>query len=759
MSSLYRKKIMTSLKMSVRLAGSTALYYSGATRMYRASRRKKGADGIAILAYHDIARESHLGLQVPAGVFERQMNYLRKENYNILSLDEAASLLASQEEIPPESVVITFDDGYKSIYTDVFPIVRKYEIPITVFVCTRPVEERTAPFVDAIIHAVKVSQRPGIDLTDWGMGTLGIEGPLEKDEASREIINRSKSFSEEERRRFRDFVFRELGVDGEAEELRDMMLNWEEIIELSREGVSFGSHTVNHPCLAGIPLEEAAREIGESKRILEEKTGREVTSFAYPYGSAGDITREVRDLVEEAGYRCSCVLGGGKNWPGEDPFLLKRKNITDHIKHDFLVPFSKADFAVQVSGIVPSAYDTQAVLPARGEGRINILFIIDQLRGMAGTERHLLYLASGLEKKRYNCYICTFDGREGVMPRAIRERGIPLLDLGLNRIYSPEAPSKAIMLWNFMRRKKIDIVQTYHFKSDTFGVLVARLAGVPCIISSKRDMGDLRSRRQTILSRVMNRYTHGCITVCDRVGERFNRTERIPREKMLTIYNGVDFERFDLDKAPARSRKELGFDESDFVIGTTAIFRPEKAYHILFEAIEMVLPEIRELKVMIMGFGPQYRHFVDYCEKGALREAVTFLGRVSDVETYLPLLDVFCLVPNRNEGFSNAILEAMAMERPVIATDVGGNAEAVVDEETGFIIPPNDAAALASRIRFLYENAGTRKAMGRKAGERAREVFSLDAMIRRHEDLYAELYSRGRCVGQRRESQTMGSQS
>jgi len=738
---LYIKKLNTSLKLSIRLFISTVLYYSGATRLYRGMKRKKGTDGITILAYHDIARESHLGLQVPSRVFDRHMNYLREQNYNIIGLDEAAEILASGKKIPPDTVAITFDDGYKSIYTTVFPIVRKYGIPITVFVSIKPVEENCALFVDSIIYGINNTRKSCIDLTLWDMTRLPLTSRLYKEEASRKIISRSKAMPQKERQRFLDFIFSELGVDRDAEGLKDMMLNWDEIKELSKNGVSFGAHTVNHPCLAGIPLKDADEEISESRKILEEKIGKEVTSFAYPYGSKYDITKGVRDLVEKAGFKCACVLGGGSNTHGEDPLLLRRKNITDHIKHELLVPFSKADFAVQMSGIVPSGSNKELMIVGPGEERINILFIIDQLRGIAGTERHLLYLVSRLNKERYKSYVCTFDVKEGAVLEVIRHNGTPLYNLNLNRIYSPDAPLKAIMLWNFMRKKKIDIVQTYHFKSDTFGTMVARLAGVPAVISSKRDMGDLKSPRQLMLSKIMNRHIDSCITVCDRVGKRFHEAENIPRDKMLTIYNGVDLQRFDPGKGSIKSRKDVGFKKGDFIVGTTAIFRPEKAYHILFEAIEKVLPEIKILKVIIMGFGPRQKHFMDYCSKGALKDVVRFMGRVNDVENYLPLLDVFCLVPNKNEGFSNAIIEAMAMGRPIIATDIGGNAEAVVDNETGFIIPPNNSDELAERIMTLYENAGKRRAMGEKARQRAIEVFSLEAMIKRHEDLYEELYA------------------
>jgi len=737
------KKITVSLKLTIRVLASIFLYYLGATRLYRAMKRRKKANGITILAYHDIAKESHLGLQLPSRVFDRQMRYLREQNYNIISLEEANDILASMRDIPPDTVAITFDDGYKSIYTKVYPIVKKYDIPITVFVSVQPIEKQGSLFVDAIIYGIQSTRKTSVDLTSRNLSRLPLTTGLYKDEACRTIIRRSKDMAQKERKEFLKFIFNELDVDRSDKALKDIMLNWDEIIELSKGGVSFGAHTINHPCLAKIALKDAEWEIVRSKEILEEKIGKEVTAFAYPFGSQDDITEDVRRLVEKAGFNCACILGGGDNAGGQDQFLLNRKNITDHIKYDFLVPFTKTDFAVQMSGILPMSSSYEFVLADSSPDRINVLYIIDQLRGIAGTERHLLYLASLLNKERYNCYVCTFDGSDGSVdvPQAVKKAGVPILNLHLSRIYSPVAILKAIKLSKFIRKNKIDIVQTFHFKSDTFGTFVARLSGVRSLISSKRDMGDLKSPRQIKLSKFVNRYINNYITVCDRVGERFHEIEGIPADATCTIYNGVDFSRFDLNKNTIKSRKDVGLEDSDFVVGTTAIFRPEKAYHILFEAIEKLIPKIDNLKVLIMGYGPRHKYFVEYCSKGPLKDVVHFMGRVSDVDNYLPLLDVFCLVPNSNEGFSNAIIEAMAMERPIIATDIGGNAEAVLDNETGFIIPPNNSDELVERIMMLYEDADKRRAMGKKAGLRCREVFSLDAMIRRHESLYEELYA------------------
>ncbi len=360
--------------------------------------------------------------------------------------------------------------------------------------------------------------------------------------------------------------------------------------------------------------------------------------------------------------------------------------------------------------------------------------------GGGGTENHIYILASGLDKKKFTASICYFHGdeRENGFIEHGRGLGIEMIGLPVDRIYSVEALRQAWRLRKIIKERDIDIVQTFHFKSDTYGALVSKLTGRK-VISSRRDMGDLKKRRQIFLNKIANRWISRHIMVCDAVGKRFHEMEGIPDDSMVTLYNGVDLSRF----SPVKRRRErveaLGISEGDFIVGTVASFRPEKAYHILFQAIKEVSGSIDNLKVLALGDGPTRIENQDWCRANGLDGIVKFMGHIDEIEECVPLMDVFCLVPNKNEGFSNSILEAMAMGKPVIATNVGGNAEAVVHGETGFIIPPNDPQALAKLILKLYTDRETRLKMGKKARERAEEVFPLKLMVKKHEDLYEEV--------------------
>ena len=179
------------------------------------------------------------------------------------------------------------------------------------------------------------------------------------------------------------------------------------------------------------------------------------------------------------------------------------------------------------------------------------------------------------------------------------------------------------------------------------------------------------------------------------------------------------------------------------MIGNVSHFRPEKGYHIFFAAVRKVRSSIPDLRVIAVGSGePLFSEFKHEIEKEGLGDCVFLTGYAPNVLDYLSVMDICCLTPVSNEGFSNALLEQMAMGIPVIATDVGGNREAIVHGESGLIIPPNDVNALADAIMNLYKNKKRRKSFGQNAKRRVESKFARNKMIEQMEQFYQEMYQK-----------------
>ena len=191
----------------------------------------------------------------------------------------------------------------------------------------------------------------------------------------------------------------------------------------------------------------------------------------------------------------------------------------------------------------------------------------------------------------------------------------------------------------------------------------------------------------------------------------------------------------------------VGFAAGDFVVGMVAGFRPEKNHQVFFAGLLQAAPSIPSLKVLAVGAGPLLEQFRERLAQTVLAASTVFTGDVAEVLPCLWAMDVGCLTSGSNEGFSNAILEQMAVGLPMIVTDVGGNAEAVIDGENGRVIPSLDAAALSRALIDLHRNPARAAAMGRASRTRVEQRFSLERMCAEHIRLYRSLYDPVRHAG------------
>ena len=376
--------------------------------------------------------------------------------------------------------------------------------------------------------------------------------------------------------------------------------------------------------------------------------------------------------------------------------------------------------------------------------KINIVYIIDYFHRTGGTERHLAELVQSLARDRFACSVVVFDMGTSALLQAMRHSGVRVIHIPVGREYVPNAFKRGLELYRFIKSHKIDIVQTFHQKADTYGALIAHFAGTRHIISSRRDTGELRRPWHHLLNRALRGLFENVIVVAEAVGGAIAASEGIDPARIVRIYNGVDVTKFAPPSAydRARRRDTLGLDADDLVVGMVAGFRPEKNHAGFFQAVRAAIDLVPHLKVVAVGAGPLLEQFRTICAAPPLRSRVVFTGDVADVAPLLGVMDLGCLVPTANEGFSNAVLEKMATGLPLIVTNVGGNAEAVIHGENGLVIPPGDTRALVDALVAVSRDPLTRSAMGRRSRQLIEERFSLSKMCSEHEALYSALCER-----------------
>lgn len=376
--------------------------------------------------------------------------------------------------------------------------------------------------------------------------------------------------------------------------------------------------------------------------------------------------------------------------------------------------------------------------------RIEILYLIDYFHRTGGTETHLAQLIAGLPEDRFRCSLVAFDLGANSLLDGLRAKGIPVTHLPVGREYVPHAAIQAWRLAKLIRRRRCDIVQTFHQKADTYGALVAWLSGVKHLISSKRDTGQLRKPWHVFFNRCLKSLFDAFIAVAEGVRIAVVANDHLAPSRVTTIYNGVDTARFAVPSAVQRAeaRSRFDFAGEDFVVGMVASFRPEKNHDVFFDGLLQALPSIPSLKVLAVGAGPLIAQFRERIARTELGSRTVFTGDVADVLPCLWAMDVGCLTPASNEGFSNAVIEQMAVGLPMIVSNVGGNAEAVIDGVNGRVVPPLDAAALRAALIALHGDRARAASMGRASRARAEERFSLQRMCAEHAKLYLALCER-----------------
>jgi glycosyltransferase involved in cell wall biosynthesis len=356
--------------------------------------------------------------------------------------------------------------------------------------------------------------------------------------------------------------------------------------------------------------------------------------------------------------------------------------------------------------------------------------------GPGGAEMVVSRLASHVDPTRFHPTVGLFHSgflaelcrQAGVRTRLVPIRGA--LDVGWFR-----------RAWRVVREERVALIHAHEFTANTYGTAVARLAGVPLIATVHGKSYYPERLKRRVAYRLVSRMST-MVAVSHDLKRFIVQQLGIAPDRIRVIHNGVEpHVPIPLDEVE-RYRAELGLQRGERVVGTVASLYPVKGHTYLLEAVGAVLEACPRTTFLLIGQGELHRSLEAEARSRGYGERVRFLGFRPDVSALLDLMDVFAL-PSLSEGLSIAVLEAMAAGKPVVATDVGGNGELVVDGETGFLVPARDADALAGAVIRLLKDAGRAAEFGRRGRRRAREHFSLSAMSNE----YARLYEH--CLGAR----------
>ncbi len=359
-----------------------------------------------------------------------------------------------------------------------------------------------------------------------------------------------------------------------------------------------------------------------------------------------------------------------------------------------------------------------------------------------GAANHVYQLSSRLNSVFETMVVCGTGRR---LVKRLKKARVPVLTLPLmKRSPSPLLDIACVCeLRRIIKEGKFDIVAAHSTKAGLIGRVAAALAGAPLVVftahgfSFNEPSGMVKHRLMLWQERLGARLGDHIVAVSE-YDRRAALAEKVCGEDgITTIHNGIDLAKFDLENGS--TKQKLGFSTADRVVGTIANFYPNKGLGFFIDAFEVVSRELKDAHAVIIGDGPTMPAVRARAKAKGLAGKVRFLGYRDDAARFLHAFDVFAL-SSVKEGFPWALLEAMAVARPIAATSVGGVSEMV--GETALLVPPREPASLGSAILGLLSGRERAFSLGAAARERVAGNFTIERMIQKTEKLYLNLLER-----------------
>ena len=371
---------------------------------------------------------------------------------------------------------------------------------------------------------------------------------------------------------------------------------------------------------------------------------------------------------------------------------------------------------------------------------LNVLQVCDHLgwdgSRMHGVKRLFAWMIPRFDKARFNVSLVSLRKRD------VSEETLDALGIEIEYLHrSKFDPATLPALLKIVDRRKVDVLHLHGYGATTFGRLAGAMRGLPTIVHEHANLTDT-PWFQKVADRVLEPYTDLAIAVSESTAE-FVRTARLIKpERVKVVYLGAPLDEFGVQRSPADvagARAELGVAPGEFAIGTITRLHESKGNCYLVEAAARVVRERPAARFLVAGEGPLRSALETQARALGLGERVVFVGFVKDVAAVLSAFDL-SVFPSLWEGTPLTVFEALAMGKPIVATDADGLLDVLRADKTARIVPRRDAAALADGIIWMIDHPDERARFASAAAAAGRR-FGIDAFVRKMERLYTLLHA------------------
>jgi len=374
-----------------------------------------------------------------------------------------------------------------------------------------------------------------------------------------------------------------------------------------------------------------------------------------------------------------------------------------------------------------------------GSEQRRVLFVVESL-ALGGSEKQSIEVACRLAAAGSNVTVACLRGAAGPLRDRILEAGIRLVEFSVGSLLTPLVLVKSLRATLFMRRQRYQVVQTNDLYSNLFAVPTAWLAGVPVIVSSRRDLSHwwwYTPLKRRILRAIQGLSTWVVVN-SEAIREDLIKKDGFNPQRIRVVYNGIDTSRYIPRNQANRERYLPGVSSSHKLVITVANMHILVKGHLnLIAAAKKVCRELPDVKFVLVGDGQQRALLEKEVRAAALEDRFLFLGYRKDIPELLSCSDLGVLA-SRAEGLPNAVLEYMAAGLPVIATKVGGIPEIIEDGVHGLLVPPEDSGALAAALLRMLRDTRFAERLAKAGREHVIAKFNFEVLLQSLSELYAQ---------------------
>lgn len=358
--------------------------------------------------------------------------------------------------------------------------------------------------------------------------------------------------------------------------------------------------------------------------------------------------------------------------------------------------------------------------------------------GLFGAERVVIELLSAFTHEDIDAFLGILENRSNAHLIIAEEAMKYITNVNIFPCNGKMDIKTILSLRKFIEINKIDVIHSHGYKANFYGVMALVSKEIPHVATCHNWLSTNHKMKlyEWIDKKMLNKFDK-IVAVSDDVERKILRSG-VNRDKVLKIKNGINTEKYSEQNARSSIRAEFGIKDQSILIGSIGRLDRNKGLDYLIKAAKKLITEFNNLLFMIVGDGSSKQELLDEVDELGMRERIIFTGFRNDIPSILSAIDIFVL-PSLMEGLPMVLLEAMASEKPIVATRVGDIPLVLKNNESGILINQRDEDELAAAIRFLVENKSYSRFIAEKGLERVRNEYSSKQMARRYREVYNDV--------------------